>query len=48
MFLYTFEKAGSSILHKLECGEQALYNTLERGIIAVKERRYGGMDEGFL
>ena len=47
MFLYTFEKAGSSVLHKLESGEQAFHEALEKGITAVKERRDVSMDEGF-
>ncbi|XP_017356442.1 protein FAM13B isoform X2 [Cebus imitator] len=33
------EQAGSSILHKLESGEQAFHEALEKGITAVKERR---------
>ena len=47
MFLYTFEKAGSSILHSLESGEQAFHEALEKGITAVKERRDVSMGEGF-
>ncbi|XP_030783469.1 protein FAM13B isoform X8 [Rhinopithecus roxellana] len=34
------EQTGSSILHKLESGEQAFHEALEKGIIAVKERRH--------
>ncbi|XP_024608038.1 protein FAM13B isoform X4 [Neophocaena asiaeorientalis asiaeorientalis] len=33
------EQAGSSVLHKLESGEQAFHEALEKGITAVKERR---------
>ncbi|XP_017823345.1 protein FAM13B isoform X1 [Callithrix jacchus] len=33
------EQAGSSTLHKLESGEQAFHEALEKGITAVKERR---------
>ncbi|XP_057346890.1 protein FAM13B isoform X6 [Manis pentadactyla] len=33
------EQAGSSVLHKLESGEQAIHEALEKGITAVKERR---------
>ncbi|XP_017653967.1 protein FAM13B isoform X5 [Nannospalax galili] len=33
------EQAGSSVLHKLESGEQAFHEVLEKGITAVKERR---------
>lgn len=33
------EQAGSSVLHKLESGEQAYHEALEKGITAVKERR---------
>ena len=47
MFLYTFEKAGSSVLHKLESGEQAFHEVLEKGITAVKEGRDVSMAEGF-
>lgn len=47
MFLYTFEKAGSSILHGLEPGEQAFHKALERGITTVKERRDVSMGQGF-
>ncbi|XP_032482748.1 protein FAM13B isoform X1 [Phocoena sinus] len=35
----TEQKAGSSVLHKLESGEQAFHEALEKGITAVKERR---------
>ncbi|XP_037656709.1 protein FAM13B isoform X2 [Choloepus didactylus] len=35
----TTEQAGSSVLHKLESGEQAFHEALEKGITAVKERR---------
>ncbi|XP_045250854.2 protein FAM13B isoform X5 [Macaca fascicularis] len=34
------EQTGSSVLHKLESGEQAFHEALEKGIIAVKERRH--------
>ncbi|XP_033037003.1 protein FAM13B isoform X3 [Trachypithecus francoisi] len=33
------EQTGSGVLHKLESGEQAFHEALEKGIIAVKERR---------
>nr|KAF6446673.1 family with sequence similarity 13 member B [Rousettus aegyptiacus] len=33
------EQAGSSVLHKLESGEQAFHEALEKGITSVKERR---------
>ncbi|XP_061279578.1 protein FAM13B isoform X8 [Bos javanicus] len=33
------EQAGSSVLHKLESGEQAFHEVLEKGITAVKEGR---------
>ncbi|KAM9070422.1 protein FAM13B isoform 2-T2 [Sarcophilus harrisii] len=33
------EQAGSSVLHKLESGEQAIHEALEKGITAMKERR---------
>ncbi|XP_014651209.1 PREDICTED: protein FAM13B isoform X4 [Ceratotherium simum simum] len=33
------EQAGSSVLHKLESGEQAFHEALEKGITTVKERR---------
>ncbi|XP_075397719.1 protein FAM13B isoform X7 [Tenrec ecaudatus] len=33
------EQAGSSVLHKLESGEQAFHEALEKGITGVKERR---------
>ncbi|XP_074147499.1 protein FAM13B isoform X1 [Sminthopsis crassicaudata] len=33
------EQAGSSVLHKLESGEQAFHEALEKGITAMKERR---------
>ncbi|XP_027712321.1 protein FAM13B isoform X2 [Vombatus ursinus] len=33
------EQAGSSVLHKLESGEQAFHETLEKGITTMKERR---------
>ncbi|KAM9104437.1 protein FAM13B isoform 10-T10 [Megaptera novaeangliae] len=35
----TEQKAGSSVLHKLESGEQAFHEALEKGITTVKERR---------
>ncbi|XP_045406815.1 protein FAM13B isoform X3 [Lemur catta] len=35
----TEQKAGSSVLHKLESGKQAFHEALEKGITAVKERR---------
>lgn len=47
VFLCTFEKAASSVLHSLEPGEQAFHKALEKGIAAVKERRDVSIGEGF-
>lgn len=47
VFLCTFEKAASSILHSLESGERAFHKALEKGIAAVKERRGVSTGEGF-
>lgn len=48
LFLHTFEKAGSNILHKLESLEQVFHEDLEKGFTAIKERKAVSMDEVFI